>query len=57
MAGEVDEKKPTLRLIDWGTQVRNAWGDEWLKKEVIYRFSNGKEYLSTDASENGIYES
>lgn len=46
---------PTTRTLDWASIVRKIWGDEYLKKEVVYEFSNGKKYESTDASTSGIY--
>jgi hypothetical protein len=30
--------------------VRQAWGDEWHKKEVVYDFSNGRKFKDPGAS-------
>jgi hypothetical protein len=47
--------KPTTRTIDWTALVRKAWGDDYLKKEIVYEFSDGKKYQSTDSSTSGFY--
>lgn len=49
--GDVNTKPPTFRTIDYGSQVRSAWGDDWMKKEVAYQFSNGREFK--DPAPNG----
>ena len=35
---------PITRSIDYGALVRKAWGDEWLKKDTAYKFSNGRKF-------------
>ena len=35
---------PSSRSFDWGSLVRKAWGDEWLKKDTGYEFSNGRKF-------------
>ena len=35
---------PIFRTLDWGAMVRNAWGDEWLKKDTAYEFSTGRKF-------------
>ena len=42
---------PTSRTFDLAALVRKAWGDEWLKKEVVYEFSNGRKF--EDSGVNG----
>ena len=49
--GGVPTKPPTFSIIDWGARVRQAWGDSWHKKDVQYKFSNGREFL--DPAPNG----
>ena len=39
---QVPTKPPNFRTIDYGALVRNAWGDEWHKKEVVYEFGTRK---------------
>ena len=33
---------PVYSTIDYGARVREAWGDEWMIKEIVYRFPNGR---------------
>lgn len=40
---------PTFRTLDWGSMVRNAWGDEWHNKETAYEFSNGRKFQDPGA--------
>ena len=42
---------PFYGNIDYGARVREAWGDEWLIKEVVYKFSNGR--IFRDSTPNG----
>jgi hypothetical protein len=44
---------PFFAQIDYGAQVREAWGDEWLKKEIVYRWPNGRTFW--DSIPFGIY--
>jgi hypothetical protein len=48
--GGVPTKPPVFRTLDWGALVRNAWGDEWLKKETVYEFGNGRKFVDPGAS-------
>ena len=48
--GSVPTKPPTFREIDYGARVRNAWGDEWHKKDVAYQFSNGRKFVDPGAN-------
>lgn len=44
-----------IRPLDYGALVRELWGEEWGKKEVVYEFSNGRKF--EDSGDNhGIYE-
>lgn len=45
----VPTKPPSFRTLDWGALVRQAWGDEWMKKDPAYEFT-GKTYESPGAS-------
>jgi anti-sigma-K factor RskA len=40
----VPTQPPVTRNRDLGAMVREAWGDEWLKKDVAYQFSNGRRF-------------
>lgn len=40
--GGVPTLKPPTRTVDFGALVRQAWGDDWLKKDTAYEFSNGR---------------
>ena len=42
-------KPPTYRTVNWAAVVRRAWGKEWNKPEVGYKFSNGRTFDSSDA--------
>jgi hypothetical protein len=43
------------RTLDYASMVREAWGEEWGKPEVVYEFSNGRKFYSTDRTEHGVY--
>lgn len=45
---------PTGRSIDLNAEVKKAWGPEWNKPEVEYRFSNGREFTRR-TEDSGIY--
>ena len=34
----------TLKIIDYGNIVRRAWGADWAKRDVVYKFSNGRQF-------------
>ncbi len=52
----LENTKPvTTRVLNWGAEVRKAWGDEYQKPDVAYEWSNGKKHESTDRSESGFY--
>ena len=39
----------------WADLVRKAWGKEYTKPDVVYEFSGGRKFESTDAN-GGPYE-
>ena len=42
-------------VIDLSAEAKKAWGSQWNKPEISYRFSNGKEFeLRTEDA--GIYD-
>ncbi len=49
--GGVPTLPPATRDVSFGALVRKAWGDEWLKKETAYEFSNGRKF--EDSGVNG----
>lgn len=46
--GGVPLLKPFTREISFGGLVKQAWGDEWGKKDVCYEFSNGREFRASE---------
>lgn len=49
--GGVPKNPPFTRTVSFGALVRKAWGDDWLKKDVSYEFSNGRKFA--DSAPNG----
>lgn len=47
---------PNSRTLDWASFVRAAWGVSFNEPDVIYQFSKGREFKSTDASDHGFYD-
>jgi hypothetical protein len=45
-----------MRDLDWAALVRQREGEAYNAKEVVYEFSNGREFKSTDSTDSGIYE-
>jgi hypothetical protein len=39
---------PITRTVSFGALVRRAWGDEWLKKDIAYEFSNGRKFAASE---------
>lgn len=42
--GGVPTLPPVTREISFSALVKQAWGDEWGKKDVGYEFSNGRKF-------------
>ena len=42
-------RAPTFKNVNWGAMVRQAWGDEWHKKEIAYEFSSGRKFNDSGA--------
>lgn len=40
----------------WKEIVQKAQGKDAAKPDVVYEFSNGRKFESTDATDHGIYE-
>lgn len=51
-----NEQRVRTRTLSWEEIVRKSWGKEWNKPEVVYEFSSGRKYESTDNTDSGIYE-
>jgi hypothetical protein len=52
--GDPTQPAPNTRVTDWNAMCRKVDAD-MDKQEVVYRFSNGKQKLSTDRTESGVY--
>lgn len=50
-----DTVTPNTRTLDLASEVRKQWGPEFFEPDVAYKFSNGREFKSSDASDSGIY--
>ena len=55
MPNGINTDPPTQRVIDFKSLVVKAFGDQWLKPETAYEFSNGRKFESSDQSTSGIY--
>jgi len=48
--------KVTTRTTSWLDMAMRAWGSEWNSPDhAVYRFSNGRNFDSTDKGLTGIY--
>lgn len=47
---------PRVVTRSWKEIVQKAQGKDAAKPDVVYRFSNGREFESTDKGETGIYK-
>lgn len=45
----------TTRILNWRDLVLKAWGEEYNVPETAYKFSQAREFKSTDNSEHGVY--
>ena len=34
----------TTQKIDYANIVRRAWGAEWAQRDIVYNFSNGRQF-------------
>ncbi len=50
MSSGVVTTKPTTVTYDWGALVREAWGDAFLQREYVYRFSNDRKFYDSGIS-------
>jgi hypothetical protein len=48
--------KVHTRQIPFRNLVLKQWGAEWDKKDICYKFSNGRKFESTDSVTSGIYK-
>jgi hypothetical protein len=55
MANGIPTDPPVSRIIDFGALVKEALGDAYHKHEVVYKFSNGRKFESSDYGTSGIY--
>lgn len=46
---------PKSRTLDWASEVSKSWGPAFYEPDVAYRFSNNREFKSTDSSQGGVY--
>jgi len=46
----------TSRTVSYSALVKKRYGKEWTRSEVVYRFSNGRVFRSSDRGETGIYK-
>jgi len=51
-----DAQNSTGRDIDYAALVRKLLGPEQSEKEVVYEFSGGRKFKTTDHTESGIYK-
>lgn len=51
-----DAQNPTGRDIDYAALVRKLLGPEQSQQEIVYEFSNGRKFKTTDHTDSGIYE-
>lgn len=56
MANNMTQSRPvTVRHDTALARVRKAWGPEYDKSDVVYEFSNGRKFESSDRGTTGIY--
>jgi hypothetical protein len=51
-----DCQNPTGRDIDWVALVKKVSGSDPPNQEVVYEFSQGRKFKTTDHTESGIYD-
>lgn len=50
MAASTETAQVVTSQWSWEQLVREQWGEAWAKPEVVYRFSDGREFLNYDES-------
>ena len=46
----------TTTRITMLDRVRRIWGKEYDKSDIVYKFSNGQQYESSDRGQTGFYK-
>jgi len=54
MSNGIPTDPPASSTRDWAAMVRKVWGDAWLKREDVYKFSNGRNFQDSGPNA-GIY--
>lgn len=49
-----ESPKPTFRVTDWRA-ICNKIDKDMEKPEIVYEFSNGRKFESSDRSDSGVY--
>ena len=52
----IPTKDPTFRTVSIKSLVTQQHPKDWNKPEVVYEFSNGRQMVSTDRTESGVYK-
>ena len=47
--------KVTTRNYSWEAMVIAEWGDQWMQRVWNVKFSNGRKFVDTDNTKQGIY--
>ena len=55
MVDQVKQITTRFRKIDYGAQVKKAWGIEYGQADTGYIMSNGRKFDNTDRAETGVY--
>lgn len=55
MVDQVKQINTRTRKISVSAMVKKAWGSEYSRRDVVYEFSNGRRFESTDRGESGVY--
>lgn len=50
MAASTETAQVVTSQWSWEQLVREQWGEAWAKPEVVYKFSDGREFLNYDES-------
>jgi hypothetical protein len=48
-------RKPTFTIRPWLEEVLKADPDHY-KKDIVYQFSNDRQFVSTDDTDSGVYD-
>lgn len=56
MTDSVKQPNTRTREINLSAEIIKAWGTEYSQPEACYQFASGRQFVSSDRSQSGVYK-